>query len=226
MGCGRTFSGHSDTVIPRCTLRTFQLLELVRAVAAGPCVHGAWWASGLAMTVRSAYRWLAKWHRLAAQLRTRLCLVIAPPGKTDGQPDPLTLRHLCCGIPQRALCHRPRSNTSCKCPSRADGDPVDGSRHLNTTFQLRHHQDFKNRVTYSAKIDTLAPPALTACVHRQLDAVGLPHRTFTGEALNLVPRISEGTLRAGKNLCVGSLMEAVRDQTKTVDLKQVNAVLM
>ncbi|MCX6865028.1 MAG: hypothetical protein NTV46_02185 [Verrucomicrobia bacterium] len=38
--------------------------------------------------------------------------------------------------------------------------------------------------------------------------------------------LSEGTLRAVKNLCVGSLIEAVRDQTKTVDLTQVNAVLM
>jgi hypothetical protein len=48
----------------------------------------------------------------------------------------------------------------------------------------------------------------------------------TNEAVNLILRISEGTLRAVKNLCVGSLIEAVRDQTKTVDLKQVNAVLM
>ncbi|MFP6898685.1 MAG: hypothetical protein VCA38_18960 [Roseibacillus sp.] len=28
------------------------------------------------------------------------------------------------------------------------------------------------------------------------------------------------------NLCVGALIEAVRDRTKTVDLKQVNAVLL
>ena len=33
-------------------------------------------------------------------------------------------------------------------------------------------------------------------------------------------------MRAVKNLCVGSLIESVRDQIKTVDLKQVNAVLM
>jgi hypothetical protein len=33
-------------------------------------------------------------------------------------------------------------------------------------------------------------------------------------------------LRAVKNLCVGALIEAVRDQTKTVGIKQVNAVLM
>ena len=39
-------------------------------------------------------------------------------------------------------------------------------------------------------------------------------------------RASEGTLRATKNLCIGSLIEAVRDHTKIVGLKQVNAVLM
>ena len=56
--------------------------------------------------------------------------------------------------------------------------------------------------------------------------ITLQGMTFTDEAINLILRISEGTLRAVKNLCVGSLIEAVRDQTKTVDLKQVNAVLM
>jgi len=42
----------------------------------------------------------------------------------------------------------------------------------------------------------------------------------------LIIRASEGTLRAVKNLCIGSLIESVRDQKKTVDLRQVNAVLM
>ena len=55
---------------------------------------------------------------------------------------------------------------------------------------------------------------------------GLPHATFTEEAVNLIARSSEGTLRAVRNLCVGALIEAVRDQTKTVGLKQVNAVLL
>ena len=101
-----------------------------------------------------------------------------------------------------------------------------GQPALNTTLQLRPQQDLKSRVTYSAKIDALAPSALTAFIHQQLDLVGLPHQTFTNEAVNLILRLSEGTLRAVKNLCVGSLIEAVRDQTKIVDLKQVNAVLM
>jgi hypothetical protein len=44
--------------------------------------------------------------------------------------------------------------------------------------------------------------------------------------LHLILRVSEGVLRSVRNLRVGSLIEAVRDRTKTVDLKQVNAVLM
>ena len=59
-----------------------------------------------------------------------------------------------------------------------------------------------------------------------MDLAGLPHSAFTDDALSLILRISEGTLRAVKNLCVGALIEAVRDQTKTVGIKQVNAVLM
>lgn len=59
-----------------------------------------------------------------------------------------------------------------------------------------------------------------------LDLVGLPHSTFTEEATNLITRSAEGTLRAVKNLCIGSLIEAVRDRTKTIDIKQVNAVLL
>jgi MSHA biogenesis protein MshM len=56
--------------------------------------------------------------------------------------------------------------------------------------------------------------------------VALAHRTFTDDALSLIVRASEGLLRRTRNLCVGSLLEAVRDRTKTVDLKQVNRVLL
>ena len=101
-----------------------------------------------------------------------------------------------------------------------------GQPALNTTLQLRPQLDLKSRITHSARIDALAPAALTAYILGQLDLAGLPHSTFTDDALSLILRISEGTLRAVKNLCVGALIEAVRDQTKTVGIKQVNAVLM
>ena len=56
----------------------------------------------------------------------------------------------------------------------------------------------------------------------ELDRAGLGHNTFTPEALALVVRSGEGLLRRTKNLCVSALLEAVHDQTRTVDLKQVN----
>ncbi len=101
-----------------------------------------------------------------------------------------------------------------------------GQPSLNTTLQLRINHDIKSRVTYSAKLEQLGSEHLTDYIHSQLDRVGLAHTTFTEEALNLITRSSGGALRSVKNLCVGSLIEAVRDHTKTVDLKQVNAVLM
>jgi hypothetical protein len=36
----------------------------------------------------------------------------------------------------------------------------------------------------------------------------------------------DSVLRRARNLCLGALLEAVRDRTKTVDLKQVNRVLL
>ena len=42
----------------------------------------------------------------------------------------------------------------------------------------------------------------------------------------LVVRSADGLLRRTRNLCLACLLEAVRDQTKCVDLKQVNRVLL
>jgi hypothetical protein len=60
----------------------------------------------------------------------------------------------------------------------------------------------------------------------QLDRAGLGHNTFSAEALALIVRSGEGLLRRTRNLCVSSLLEALRDQTRIVDLKQVNRVLI
>ena len=59
-------------------------------------------------------------------------------------------------------------------------------------------------------------------VHR----AGLGHNTFSPEALALIVRSGEGLLRRTRNLCLSSLIQAVRDQTRSVDLKQVNRVLI
>lgn len=81
-------------------------------------------------------------------------------------------------------------------------------------------------MTYSVLLQKLAPDDTAAFVRAELDKVALAHSTFTDDALSLVVRSSEGILRRTRNLCVASLLEAVRDRTKTVDLKQVNRVLL
>lgn len=101
-----------------------------------------------------------------------------------------------------------------------------GQNSFNNTLQLRVNEDIRSRITYSTTFPRLAPDDITSFILTQLDGAGLPHSTFTDAALALVARSSEGILRAVKNLCVGSLIEAVRDQTRTVDTKQVNAVLL
>lgn len=97
---------------------------------------------------------------------------------------------------------------------------------LLSKLSLTVNDDIKSRVTYSVLVQKLAPEDLTAFILAQLDRAAMAHNTFTPEALDLIVRSSEGVLRLARNLCIGTLLEAVRDRTKTVDLKQVNSVLL
>lgn len=101
-----------------------------------------------------------------------------------------------------------------------------GQPELNTNLQLRVNADIKTRITYSARIDQLAAPAIKEYIESQLDRVGLPHNTFEEEALHLIARSSEGVLRAVKNLCIGSMIEAVRVGSKFITIREVNQVLL
>jgi hypothetical protein len=61
---------------------------------------------------------------------------------------------------------------------------------------------------------------------RELDRVGLGHNTFTCPAVDLIVRSADGVLRQARNLGVGCLIEAVRAANKTIDIDNVNRVLM
>jgi type II secretory pathway predicted ATPase ExeA len=91
---------------------------------------------------------------------------------------------------------------------------------------LTLNEEIRSRVTYSAILPRLSPEVTEQFILDQLDRAGLGHNTFTQEALALIVRSGEGLLRRTRNLCLGSLIEAVRDQTRVVDLKQVNRVLI
>jgi MSHA biogenesis protein MshM len=97
---------------------------------------------------------------------------------------------------------------------------------LLSKIALTINDDIKSRVTYSVLLARLAPDDMTKFILAEFDRVALAHNTFSDDALSLIVRASEGILRRARNICVSVLLEAVRDRVKTVDLKQVNRVLM
>lgn len=101
-----------------------------------------------------------------------------------------------------------------------------GQPPLLQSLALSVNEEIRSRVTYSALLPRLSPETTEQFILGQLDQAGLGHNTFTPEALGLIVRSGEGLLRRTRNLCVSSLIEAVRDQTRMVDLKQVNRVLI
>lgn len=101
-----------------------------------------------------------------------------------------------------------------------------GQPPLLQSLALSINEEIRSRVTYSVVLPRLAPEAIEAFILAELDRAGLGHHTFTADALALIVRSGEGLLRRTKNLCLGALIETVRDQARTVDLKQVNRVLV
>lgn len=101
-----------------------------------------------------------------------------------------------------------------------------GQPTLLALIHLTVNEDIKSRVTYSVIIPKLNPEQSQTFILEQLDRCGLGHHTFSEEALALIVRSGEGLLRRIRNLCLSALLEAVRDQSKKVDLKQVNRVLI
>ena len=101
-----------------------------------------------------------------------------------------------------------------------------GQPPLLQSLALSINEEIRSRVTYSVVLPRLAPEAVEAYILAELDRCGLGHNVFTADALALIVRSGEGLLRRTKNLCLGTLIEAVRDQTRIADLKQVNRVLV
>ena len=101
-----------------------------------------------------------------------------------------------------------------------------GQPSLLAALELGVNQDIKSRVTYSVITKRLNADDLREFILRQLDAVGLPHNTFTRPAVDLIVRSADGVLRKARNLCIGCLIDAVRAANKTIDIDKVNRVLM
>jgi MSHA biogenesis protein MshM len=101
-----------------------------------------------------------------------------------------------------------------------------GRPNLLAALDLGVNQDIKSRVTYSVITKRLNTDDLRDFILRELDRVGLPHNTFTRPAVDLIVRSADGVLRKARNLCVGCLIEAIRSASKTIDIDNVNRVLL
>jgi MSHA biogenesis protein MshM len=97
---------------------------------------------------------------------------------------------------------------------------------LLSTMALIPNADILSRVTFSVLMPKLTPDDMAAFIRAELDRVGLPHATFSNDAIALIVRASEGILRRVRNLCIATLLDTVRDRVRTVELKQVNRVLL
>lgn len=101
-----------------------------------------------------------------------------------------------------------------------------GQSPLLQSLALSVNEEIRSRVTYSVQLPRLSPEATEEFILTQFDRAGLGHNVCTPEALALIVRSSEGLLRRARNLCIASLIQAVRIATRTVDLREVNHVLM
>lgn len=101
-----------------------------------------------------------------------------------------------------------------------------GQVRLLHNMALKVNEDIKSRVTYSTILKKLNPDDMERFITKELDIAGLPHNTFTENALALVIRSSDGILRKSRNLCLSCMVEAVRSREKTIDIGNVNRVLI
>jgi len=101
-----------------------------------------------------------------------------------------------------------------------------GQPPLLSNLALSVNQDIKSRVTYSVITKRLNPDDMQAFILAELDRIGLGHNTFTQAAMDLIVRSAEGVLRKTRNLCLGCMLEAVRAAEKTIDIDNVNRVLI
>lgn len=101
-----------------------------------------------------------------------------------------------------------------------------GQLDLLIRMSLTINTDIKSRITYSVTLKKLNPDQMEQFIYHQMDVVGLGHNVLTEDAVGLIVRSSDGIVRRARNLCLSCLLEAVRDRKKTIDLDNVNRVLI
>jgi len=103
---------------------------------------------------------------------------------------------------------------------------LSGQVNLLHNLALTVNDDIKSRITYSVILKKLTPDDIESFITNELDKAGLPHNTFSENALSLIARSSDGILRKARNISLSCMVEAVRSRKKTIDIDNVNRVLI
>jgi len=160
-----------------------------------------------------------------------LCLVMGEPGTGKSVIKQAMLTHdpkrMITPVVNRTL-HTYHNTLRILCDAfpRSHNLVLIGQPPLLQALGMSINEEIRSRVTYSVLLPRLAPETIERFILDQFDRAGLGHNTFTQDALALVVRSSEGLLRRTRNLCLAALIEAVRMQTRIVDIKEVNRVLI
>ena len=101
-----------------------------------------------------------------------------------------------------------------------------GQTQLLHNIAIKVNEDIKSRISYSVILKKLNPDDMELFITTQLDHCGLGHNTFTENAMALIIRSADGILRKAKNICLSCMVEAVRSKKKTIDIDNVNRVLI
>lgn len=101
-----------------------------------------------------------------------------------------------------------------------------GQVELLANLDLAVNLDIKSRVTYSVITRRLNDDVMREFIHRELDRIGLAHSTFTTAATELIIRSADGVLRRCRNLCISTMLEAVRARVRSIEIDIVNRVLL
>ncbi len=101
-----------------------------------------------------------------------------------------------------------------------------GQPQLLHNMALKVNEDIKSRVTYSTLLKKLNADDMMEFILKELDTAGLPHNTFSENALALIIRSSDGILRKVRNLSLSCMVESVRSRKKIIGIDNVNRVLI
>jgi len=103
-GCGRTLSILWSHLIARTSLAAGDLLKLIAAYSSGQSVHQIWSSGNFPLSLTSAYRWIARWHRQRGHIRSQLARIRPPPHLPGASANTSTFQHLHEAFPQDPCC--------------------------------------------------------------------------------------------------------------------------